>query len=269
MTAQRGVELTRLAEMVLQALERKESWKPAKGEDPPTQAPEADAFGGISVGGAKNIPEKHEQSRTVDQTADVPVRQTSGDIVVIADSGKVVKNTSQDQLVDVLTLEAEDETLDSPVPQFMEGSVGVVKDIRQEQTDEETLSVQQLEIMELLSAAAEAREAAREEVAKQTLAAETAHIGVMALGEVLADLSAEALLKGEEEESDAQSATGRACQEEGQAQEALIAVRGGLRSVGTLTSRWSPTLKGAVAERARARVQVNIKKLSSDERAQF
>ena len=49
----------------------------------------------------------------------------------------------------MLTPEAEGETLDSPVPQFMEGSVGVVKDIRQEQTDEETLSVQQLEIMDL------------------------------------------------------------------------------------------------------------------------
>ena len=69
--AQSGGELTRLAEELLQALERKESWKPAKGEDPPMQA--ADAFGGISlrmeasVVGAKNIPEKHEQSRTVEQ----------------------------------------------------------------------------------------------------------------------------------------------------------------------------------------------------------
>ena len=94
---------------------------------------------------------------------------------------EVAKKTSQDQLVDVLTSEAEHVTLDSPVPRFMEGSVGVVKDIGQEQTDEETLSVQQLEIMEQLSAAAEAREAAREEVAKQTLAAEAAHVGVLAL----------------------------------------------------------------------------------------
>ena len=86
-----------------------------------------------------------------------PVRQASGEIVVIDDSGEVVKNTSQDQLVDVLTSEAEHATLDSPVPLFMEGSVGVVKDIRQEQTDEETLSVQQLEMMEQLSAAAAAR----------------------------------------------------------------------------------------------------------------
>ena len=88
---------------------------------------------------------------------------------------------------------------DSPVPQFMEGSVGVVKDTRQEQTDEETLSVQQLETMEQLSAAAEAREAAREEVANQTLAAEAAHVEVLALGKVFADLSAEALLEEEEE----------------------------------------------------------------------
>ena len=80
----------------------------------------------------------------------------------------------------------------------MEGSVGVVKDIRQEQTDEETLSVQQLEIMEQLSAAAEAREAARGEVAKQTLAAEAAHVEVLALCEVFADLSADAFLKEEE-----------------------------------------------------------------------
>ena len=70
--------------------------------------------------------------------------------------------------------------------------------IRQEQTDEETLSVQQLEIMEQLSAAAEAREAAREEVAEQTPAAEAAHDEVLALGKVFADLSAEALLKEEE-----------------------------------------------------------------------
>ena len=98
-----------------------------------------------------------------------PVRQASGAIVVIDDSVEVVKNTSQDQLVDVLTPEGKDETLDRPVPQFMEGSVGVVKDMRQEQTDEVTLSVQQLVIMEQLFAAAEAREAAREEVAKQTL----------------------------------------------------------------------------------------------------
>ena len=97
--------------------------------------------------------------------------------------------------------EAEHEALDSPVPQCMEGSVGVVKDIRQKQTDEETLSVQQLEIMEQLSAAAEAREAAREEVAKQTQAAEAAHVEVLALGEVFADLSAGALLKEEEEEA--------------------------------------------------------------------
>ena len=97
--AQSGGELTRLAEELLQALERKESWKPAKGEDPPMQAAsEADAFGGISlrmeasVVGAKNIPEMHEQSRTVEQMVDVPVRQAS-----------IVKNTSQDQLVDVLT----------------------------------------------------------------------------------------------------------------------------------------------------------------------
>ena len=59
--------------------------------------------------------------------------------------------------------------------------------------------MQQLEIMEQLSAAAEAREAAREEVAKQTPAAEAADVEVLALGEVFADLSAEALLKEEEE----------------------------------------------------------------------
>ena len=59
--------------------------------------------GGISlrmeatVVGAKNIPEKHEQSRTVEQMVDVPVRQASGEIVVIDDSGEVVTNTSQDQ----------------------------------------------------------------------------------------------------------------------------------------------------------------------------
>ena len=125
--AHRGGELTRLAEELLQALERKESWKPAKGEDPPLQAAsEADAIGRISlrmeasVVGAKNVPEKHEQSRTVEQmVVDVPVLQASGEIMVIDDSGEVVKNTSQDQLVDVLTPEAEDETLDSPVPQFM------------------------------------------------------------------------------------------------------------------------------------------------------
>ena len=117
----RGGELTRLAEELLQALERKESWEPAKGEDPPMQAAsEAYAFGCISlcmeasVVGAKNIPEKHEQSRTVEQVVDVPVRQASGAMVVNDDSGEVVKNTSQDQLVDVLASEAEHETLDSP-----------------------------------------------------------------------------------------------------------------------------------------------------------
>ena len=193
-------------------------------------ASEADAFGGISlrmeasVVGAKNIPEKHEQSRTVEQMVDVPVRQASGEIVVIDDSGEVVKNTSQDQLVDVLTSEAEHETLDSPVPQFMEGSVGVVKDIRQDQTDEETLSVQQLEIMEQLSAAAEAREAAREEVAKQTLAAEAADVEVLALGEVFADLSAEALLKEEEAMRRAQQT--EPAKKKAKAQEALTAAQG-------------------------------------------
>ena len=57
--------------------------------------------------------------------------------------------------------------------------------------------MQQLEIMDQLSAAAEAREAAREEVAKQTPAAEAAHVEVLALGEVSADLSTEALVKEE------------------------------------------------------------------------
>ena len=83
--AHRGGELPQLAEELLQAHERREPWKPAKGVDPPMQAaPEADAFKGISlrmepsVGGAKNISEKHEQSRTVEQVADVPSSSSLG-----------------------------------------------------------------------------------------------------------------------------------------------------------------------------------------------
>ena len=54
-----GSELTGLAEELLQALERKESRKPAKSED---------------------IPEEHEQTCIVQQMVDIPVRQTSEEI---------------------------------------------------------------------------------------------------------------------------------------------------------------------------------------------
>lgn len=71
------------------------------------------------------------------------------------------------------------ESISEPVVERIgESSAGTgkLKDILQEQTDKETLPTQQQEILKQLSVAAEAKEAALEEAAKQWLAAEVATV---------------------------------------------------------------------------------------------